>query len=102
MANIVIKKRIELGFLGKEYEKDFLEFSSLSLAEYEAILGEMETIQEDNLKALKFIQSILEKRFLSGSFQNEAVNKEDLKQFDLETLTRCFELFTGRKTDPKE
>ena len=99
MAKIVIKKRVELGFLGEEYEKDYLEFSSLPLSEYEKLLDQLEGVQEDNRKSLQLIKDILESRFLSGKFQDEEVVKEDLQQFDLETLTRCFELFTGRRTD---
>lgn len=101
MATIIIKKRVDLDFLGKDYEDSFLEFKSLSIAEYEKVLDDLNTVGEDNKAAVRLVLSILEKQFLGGSFLGEDVQKEDLKQFDLETMTKCFERFTGQQTDPK-
>lgn len=101
MAKIVIKKKISLEFLGEDYKDDYLVFKSLSVSEYEGLLDKLEAVKEDGKKSLQFISEILDKQFLEGQFQNEKVEKQDLKDFDLETLTQCFELFTGRRTDPK-
>lgn len=100
MAKIVIKKRVGLDFLGEEYKDSYLEFKSLSLAEYQKLLDELKDIEEGS-QSLSKILSILEDQFIVGKFQGEDVSKEDLKQFDIETMTKCFELFTGQQTDPK-
>lgn len=102
MAIIVIRKKITLDFLGDEYKDDYLVFKALPLAEYEKLLSSLEDVTDDGKKSLQFIAKVLEDQYIEGKFQNEDVSKDDLKQFDLETLTRCFELFTGRTPDPKD
>lgn len=101
MANIVIKKRVDLDFLGKEYEGSYLIFKSLSLAEYEKLLDKLQDVGEDGKKSLALVLEVLTKQYIEGKFKGEDVAKEDLNQFDLETMTKCFELFTGQQTDPK-
>lgn len=100
MANIVIKKRVGLDFLGKDYADSYLEFKSISISEYEKLVGEMEDL--DNVQSVKKTVDILKSHFLDGKFQGETVNKEDLDQFDVQTLVTCLEYFTGQKTDPKD
>lgn len=99
MANIVIKKRVSLDFLGKEYEGSYLSFKSISVSEYEKLLGEFENV--DNTKSIQLTLKILEEHFLEGKFQNEKVEASDLNQFDVQTLVTCLEHFTGQKIDPK-
>lgn len=101
MATIIIKKRVTLEFLGEEYKDSYLEFKSLSLAEFEKLLVKLEPNQDNNKESIKLIAKVLEDQFISGKFLAEDVVKEDIRQFDLETLTRSFELFTGQRTDPK-
>ena len=96
MAKIIIEKTIKLDFLGEKHKDDFLVFKSMPLREYEKILPKLELAGEDGKKALPIIKEILEQNFVSGKFQNEDVTKEDLVDFDLETLVRAFELFTGQ------
>lgn len=100
MANIVIKKRVGLEFLGKDYADSYLEFKSMSIAEYEKLIGDLENV--DNVQSVKKTLEILKSHFLDGKFQGEVVKAEDLEQFDVQTLVTCLEYFTGQKTDPKE
>lgn len=101
MAKIVIKKRITLEFLGDEYKDDFLVFKSIPLKAYEELIPKLEKMSEDSVKSVALIKQILEDNFIEGTFQNEPVNKEDLADFDMETLVKCFGLFTGQSSDPK-
>lgn len=96
MAKIEIKKKITLEFLGDDYKDDYLIFKSMPLREYETILPQLENAGEDGKKALPIIKKILEDNFISGKFQNEDVAKEDLSDFDLQTLIKAFEIFTGQ------
>lgn len=100
MANIVIKKRVDLGFLGDEHKDSFLEFKSMTIPEYEKLLGELENM--DNIESVKKTLGILETHFLDGKFGDQKVEASDLKQFDVQTLVTCLEYFTGQKTDPKD
>lgn len=97
---IVIKKQIGLEFLGEAYKDSYLTFRTMPLREYEEILPTIEAIGEDGKKSLNLIKTVLEDHFIEGKFEGEAVAKEDLQEFDLDTLTRCFQLFTGQ-ADPK-
>lgn len=101
MAKILIRKKVDLTFLGEEYKDDYLVFKSMPLREYEKLLPELEAIGEDGKKSLVIIKRVLEDNFIEGKFQGEDVAKEDLIDFDLITLTKCFEIFTGQASDPK-
>jgi hypothetical protein len=99
MATILIKKKVALDFLGKEYEDSFLTFKSMPISEYEKLIGELEGA--DNKSSLKLTVKILKDNFIEGKFQGEDVTKEDLEQFDIETLVKCLEIFTGQSQSPK-
>jgi hypothetical protein len=101
MAKISIEKKITLEFLGEKYKDDYLVFSSIALREYEKLLPELEAAGDNGQKSLAIIKKVLEDHFIEGKFQNEDVIKDDLADFDLETLTHCFELFTGQ-VPPKD
>jgi hypothetical protein len=96
MAKIEIKKKITLEFLGADYKDDYLVFKSMPLREYEKLLPQLEEAGEDGKKAMPIIKSILEGNFIEGKFQGQDVAKEDLADFDLETLIKAFEIFTGQ------
>lgn len=101
MAKILIKKKVSLEFLGEDYKDDYLVFKSLPLRDYEALLPELEKASESGVESVKVVKKVLEDNFVEGNFQGEAVEKADLADFDLNTLTRCFEYFTGQAQDPK-
>lgn len=99
MANIVIKKRVNLDFLGKDYADSYLEFKAMTISEYETLVGDMQDM--DNAKSVRKTVEILKSHFLDGKFLDEKVDVKDLEQFDVQTLLTCLEYFTGQKTDPK-
>lgn len=102
---LVIKKRVNLDFLGDEYKEAYIIFKSVPLNDYEKI---MEAPQEGK-EALKFIQGVLEKYFVGGKAPDDNgqladIKKEDLGQLDGETAVKCFEVLSGTsagsQTDP--
>lgn len=99
MAKIVIKKTIDLDFLGEEYKGSFLTFKAIPIGEFKKLTA---SVPEDGAKAVELILNVLKDKFVVGKFQGEDVAKEDLDQLDVETTTECFKLLTGQKLDPKE
>lgn len=99
MANIVIKKRVNLDFLGDEYKDDYLVFKSIPVGEYKKLTANIP--KENDGSQVDFIVDILKDNFLEGSFQNEVVTKENIEEFDAETALECFKKLTGQDTDPK-
>ncbi len=98
---IVIKKKITLEFLGDEYKDSYLTFKSVSLKEYEQLIESLDKVTEDNSKSLALIKEILEKHYIEGVFEGEKVEVGDLQEFDIETITTCFQKFTGQGLNPK-
>lgn len=99
MADIIIKKRVTLDFLGEDYKADYLVFKSIPIDEYDTIMAKE---PGDNKEALNFIKETLASRFIEGRFQEQDVTKEDIGKFDAEVITSCFAVLTGQKPDPKD
>ena len=99
MANIVIKRKVELGFLGEAYKDSYLVFRAIPISEYESLIEKIDSIDGDTQKSMLEILNILEKYFIDGVFDGEKVVKEDIKQFDGETVVKFFEALTGQSKD---
>lgn len=106
MANIVIRKKITLEFLGDEYKDGFLVFKGVSIDEFTEIEKKAEAKGDD----LNFIKTFLRDRFLEGKFPNvekdnelQDVTKEDLGKLDPETIIVIFQVLGGGiAANPKE
>lgn len=99
MADIVIKRKITLEFLGDDYKADYLVFKAIPINEYEKL---MEAQSDDNKEAAKFLLKTLEEKFIEGRFQEQDVDAKDIGKFDGSTVVKCFSLLTGQDIDPKE
>lgn len=96
MADIIIKKRVDLGFLGEDYKDSYITFRSIPVSEYEDLVKQVDSVEES--KSLPEIIKILEKYFVDGLFEGQKLAKDDIKQFDGETTIKFFETLTGQKT----
>ena len=96
MAEIIIKKKVTLEFLGEEYKDSYVTFRSIPVGEYDELVKQIDGVEKD--KSLSEIIKILENYFVEGLFDGQKVAKEDIKQFDGETVLKCFETLTGQKT----
>lgn len=98
MANIVIKKRVNLDFLGDEYKNDYLVFKAIAVSKYKDLVDGRP--EEDNLQ-YEYVLKVLADNFIEGKFQDQDVDKKDLAEFDGETTLNCFARLTGQQPDPK-
>lgn len=106
MAKIIIKKRVDLDFLGKEYEKGYLVFKSISLEQYQKLSADLKELKERDDQAVTFLLNTLRDQYIEGKFPNdkgelEDVSIDDLKDFDMETVINVFNRFTGQELPPK-
>lgn len=99
MADIKIKKRLTLEFLGDEYKDSYIVFASIPVVEYAEMSKKMLGVENDNEKATLVMLELLEDKFVEGIFDGQKLTKEDIKQFDGETVLRCFETLTGQVVD---
>lgn len=101
MAEIIIKKKVTLEFLGEDYEDSYLVFRSISIQEFPALMKKVEAASDDNVKSLSAMIDMLQDHFVEGIFDKQKVSQDDLGKFDAETIIKCFELLTGQ-ADPKD
>lgn len=105
MAKIIIRKRINLGFLGKDYEDGFVEFKSLTVRDVQDKLDKITSAADDNKKSAELMVNLLKECFLNGKFVNggntEDINREDLDDFDIRSIIKFFGILTGQDDDPK-
>lgn len=99
MAKIIIKKRVSLSFLGEEHRDDYLTFSSIPVKEFRKLIDSKPDDEDGG--QVDFIVDILKDRFVEGKFLGEAVAKEDIGDFDAESIVACFGRLTGQDPDPK-
>ena len=97
MANIVIKRKVMLDFLGDEYKDSYLVFKAVPVVAYNDLIARIDSVSDQ--ESMAEIIKILEDYFVDGVFNNEKVLKEDIKQFDGDTMLRCFETLTGQTRD---
>ena len=98
MAKIIIKKRVNLGFLGDEHKEDYLVFKSIPVNGYKKIATDRPGEDESQYE---YLVKILQAQFLEGSFQGEAVTKENIGDFDADAVITCFQRLSGQDPDPK-
>lgn len=99
MANIVIKKRVNLSFLGDEHKDDYLVFKSIPVKEYKDL--EDKRPKDEGLGQVDFIIDVLKDKFIEGTFNKESVNVEDISDLDADTIITCFSRLVGQELDPK-
>jgi len=96
MAEIIIKKKVTLEFLGDEYKDSYLTFKSIPIGEYEDLITALDKVEKK--ESMSEIMKIIQNYFVEGLFDGQKVAKEDVSQFDGETILKCFETLTGQKT----
>lgn len=102
---IKIVKRVPLDYLGKGYEEAFLEFGAIAMRDYEELIKKSQEYADKPQESIKFVQKVLQERFVGGKFPQEGelkdVSKDDLLDFDAEVFLRSFQTLVGQ-ADPKD
>lgn len=97
MAEIVIKKRLSLDFLGEENKDDYLVFRSVPVIQYDDMVNKITGVKKgDNKGATLVMLDILKEYLLEGKYGGEAVDKASLNGLDGAVIVRCFETLTGK------
>lgn len=97
MANIVIKKRIDLDFLGEDHKESYLMFKAMPVVEYQSFI---KNTPDQRVDEINYIVKIMQDKFIEGKFGSESVEAKDIPLFDEGTLAKCFAVLTGQ-ADPK-
>lgn len=100
MATFLVEKKISLGYLGEQYKDSYIIYSAIPFKDYEIIMTNAEKIGDDNIASIKFMQNVLTEHFISGNFQGKDLTKDDVLDFDGETIINSFKLIAG-EPDPK-
>lgn len=93
---IVIRKRVQLDFLGSRYKDSYLEFKSIPLKDYSNIIDEVTKAGDDGKKGIEFMVKTLQDYFLEGKFEGINVTREEIPDLDQETAITVFEQLTGQ------
>lgn len=109
MANVIIKKRVKLDFLGEDYSEGYLDFRAAGIDELAGIEKQAEKAKSEE-DSLKFIKDFLGDKLLGGKFPNiednnelEDFGKDDIGKLDPETIMVVFQVLGGGlAADPKE
>lgn len=97
MANLIIKRKLDLDFLGEEHKDSYLTFRSVPVKEYGGLLKKIEAVQDnDATSATEAMLDILKDYFIDGVFDRQKVVKEDLDNLDADTVIKCFQTLTNR------
>lgn len=104
MANIVIKKRVSLEFLGEDYKEAYLIFKAIPVSEYEQMIPKFDSALQ-RLDNIRITVEVLKAKFIEGKFPVDGkladITKEDIGSFDEATLSEAFQYISGQKLDPK-
>lgn len=104
---LVIKKRISLASVGTGWEKAYLEFRSIPVADLPEVQKSMpkeEDSSEAKLEAIPTMLTVLKKYFISGSAPDDngdpsIVSADDLNNIDADMAIKCFQGLTGVSSD---
>lgn len=103
-----VQKRVDLSFLGAEWQGAELVFSGLTFKETRELAGQDFSVDENDPtsanKSMTFVVKFLTDHFLSGKGYNGEglvpIKKEDLEDLPVEAINKSVELVTGQ-VDPK-
>lgn len=129
MSRVIVKRRISLDFLGEEYKECYLEFKAIPVSQWkeyknriydkkysdiskkikdeqELSDSERKYFEEKDEMVFDEIVDVLKDRFLSGKYIDQdgklfEVEKEEVGDFDSDTLINAFDIITGKSTLPK-
>lgn len=111
MSTFVVKKKIELAFLGEGWEEAFVTFSPFTFADNESLLKLRSQVNVENPeatpqdgaeKASKDMITLLQDKFVEGKgYDGEglvAITKDNLADLPMEIINKALDVLQGKKT----
>lgn len=111
MSTFVVKKKIELAFLGEGWEEAYITFSPFSFADNEQLLKLRSNVNVDNPeatpqegaeKASKNMIALLQEKFVEGKGYDGTglvdITKENLQDLPMEIINEALNVLQGKKT----
>lgn len=102
MAEIVIRKRVSLDFLGEEYNESYIVLASVPVKEFDDLQNQIAKLKPG--ENLSFVRSEVKKRFIEGKIQQSGqlvdITTENVEDLPGEVFIEVFEYITG-KISPK-
>ncbi len=95
-----ITKKVSLEYLGEEWKECYLEFRLPSYGDLKNLTNEDATDQEKVDKGLETIVGLFKGGLAVSEGKQVDVQSEDIKDFPIEVLTKCFKAISG-DIDPK-
>jgi hypothetical protein len=71
VSKLIIRKRVELDFLGDEYKEAYLVFRSIPVSNYDKILGEIKGAVTTTKRPMRSCLKILKEYYIEGKFPDE-------------------------------
>lgn len=101
MAEIVIKKRISLEFLGDDYKDGFIVFKSIPVKDYEGILKDVEQAEKrGNTDAMRLVRRLVTERLIEGEIPQDGhkipITPENLGDLPGEVYFEAMQQLTGK------
>jgi hypothetical protein len=102
VSKLIIRKRVELDFLGEEYKDAYLVFKVIPVSQYDEVLAEIKAVGDDNSKANATILKIVKGQYIEGYFPDEGGklekldSEDELDGLDSTALLECFGKMTGQ------
>lgn len=98
---LVIKKTVDLGSIGEEYEGIVLHFKSVPVVKLTELSEKEAAVKDDSGKIVNLYADVLAEYFIDGTQNGETLDKEDLKLLDAAGAVHCYGVLVGGSLDPK-
>jgi hypothetical protein len=104
MPKILVRKKVTLEFLGEEYKEGFVNFSSISMREYDDIDKKLADLKKegDDHSSVAFVRDMVLERFLNGKFpvdgKLEDIEKDDLLDLPTEFFIQAMAQLNGSQS----
>lgn len=106
MAKIVIKKRIDLDFLGEDYVGGYIDFKTLSVKDVEDLRPKIDAASDDDEKATQIFMGICKDNFIGGIFKDgvseQNIEVDNLDDFSPAHIIKFIKILSGQEADPKD
>lgn len=101
MAEIVVKKRITLEFLGEDYKDGYIVFESIPVKDYERIIKEVEVAEKSGgSEAMNLVKKLVTGRLVEGEIPQDggmvAITKDNLADLPGDVFLEAMQQLTGK------